>query len=55
MELEVQAQTYNNSPMELDVLKSLKERFDTPEKQMEVLTRLINEFGGKSLTEIAKV
>ena len=52
---EVQAQTRNNSPMELDVLKSLKERFDTPEKQREEVTRLINEFGGKSLTESAKV
>ena len=41
--------------MELHVLKSLKESFDTPEKQMEELTRLINEFGGKSLTESAKV
>ena len=52
---EVQAQTYNNSPMELDVLNSLKERFDTPEKQREMVTRLINEFGGKSLTESVRV
>ena len=55
MELEVQAQTYNNSPMELDVLKSLKERFDKPEKQREEVTRLINEFANKNLTQSAKV
>lgn len=50
-----QEQAYNNSPMELDVLKSLKERFDTPEKQQAEVTRLIGEFGNKNLTQSAKV
>ena len=54
MELDV-LNSYNNSPMELDVLKSLKERFDKPEKQREEVTRLINEFGNKNLTQSAKV
>ena len=52
---EVQVQAYNNSPMEMDVLKDLREKFDTPEKQRAEVTRLINEFGGKSLTESARV
>lgn len=47
-----QEQIYNNSPMELDVLKSLKERFDTPEKQQAEVTRLIGEFGNKKLEDV---
>ena len=41
--------------MEMEVLKGLREKFDTPESQRAEITRLINEFGGESLTESARV
>ena len=41
--------------MEMEVLKGLREKFDTPESQRSQVTRLINEFGGKSFTESARV
>ena len=41
--------------MEMEALKGLREKFDTPESQRAEVTRLIHEFGGKSLTESARV
>lgn len=40
---------YNNTPIELATLQDLKERFSTPESQLEEINRLIAEFGNKSL------
>jgi hypothetical protein len=48
---EVHVQTYNNSPMELDVLERLRAEFDTPEKQQAQVAKLIGEFGSKKLED----
>ena len=48
---EVQAQTYNNSPMELDVLERLRAQFDTTEKQQVQVAKRISQFGSKKLED----
>jgi hypothetical protein len=48
---ELQAQTFNNSPMELYVLERLKAEFDTTEKQKFQVAKLIGEFGNKKLED----
>lgn len=46
---------YNNTPIELATLQDLKERFSTPESQLEEINRLIAEFGNKSLHDSQRV
>jgi hypothetical protein len=48
---EVQAQTYNNSLMELHALERLRAEFDTPEKQQVEVAKRIDEFGCKRLED----
>jgi hypothetical protein len=48
---EVQAHTYNNFPMEFDVLERLRAEFDTPAKQQVEVAKRIGEFGSKKLED----
>jgi hypothetical protein len=48
---EVQAQTYNNSSIELDVLERFRAEFDTTEKQQVQVAKRIGEFGSKKIED----
>ena len=48
-------QIYSNSPIELEVLKALKEQFQTKEEQEGQIRKIISEFGNKGLQESIKV